>query len=82
MDDHGAHHYQSPDSDDEDATTLADTDEKSEGEEADEVRDGIPDEQDLEARPSRIQRVKSTRSIKDPNLVSVPQMVLMICVDV
>ena len=34
-----------------------------------EIRDGIPDERDVEAGPSPLEKKKSSRSIKDPNLV-------------
>jgi hypothetical protein len=37
----------------------------------DEIRDGIPDERDVEAQTPQLEKTKSSRSIKDPNLVSV-----------
>ena len=79
MDDHGAHHYPAhatPDSEeqlDDDVLTLTDPDEKGESEEEDEVLDGIEDERDVEKRPTRLERVKSARSVKDPNLVCIPR---------
>jgi multidrug resistance protein len=77
MDDHGAHHYHahSPSDSDSDSIddqqTIADS-EKGDSEEEDEIRGGIKNEHDhdLENRPSRLERLRSTRSVKDPNLVS------------
>lgn len=34
-----------------------------------EIRGGIPYEHDVEAAPAELEKKKSTRSIKDPNLV-------------
>jgi hypothetical protein len=34
-----------------------------------EIRGGIPDEHDVEANPPALEKKKSSRSIKDPNLV-------------
>lgn len=42
---------------------------EEEEEEVPEVREGIPDERDVEAGRLPLEKKKSTRSIKDPNLV-------------
>jgi hypothetical protein len=42
----------------------------SEETKVEEVRDGIPDEHDVEAQTPQLEKKKSSRSVKDPNLVS------------
>ena len=45
------------------------------GEESTEIREGIVNERDVEAP---LERIKSTRSVKDPNLVSMSQLQRMV----
>jgi hypothetical protein len=57
-------------------STSSDDNAESENEEPEtpvhEIRDGIPDERDVEARPhlEKAKSSKSARSVRDPNLVS------------
>lgn len=73
MDDHSYYHFHPHDTDslaaEEDDSTLADLETEKSGEEK-EVRDGILDLRDTESRLSKLERLKSIRSIKDPHLVS------------
>ena len=78
MDDHSYYHHRDHDHprgslDEMDDSTISDVDtEKTYAEdgEEEEVRDGILDLHDVESRQSKIERMKSSRSIKDPNLVT------------
>lgn len=73
MDDHSYYHFHPHDTEslaaEEDDSTLADLETEKFGEE-EEVRDGILDFRDTEPRSSKLERLKSARSIKDPHLVS------------
>jgi hypothetical protein len=72
MDDHSYYHYHPHDSEaleDDADLTLADVETKTSGED-EEVRDGILNLRDTESRLSKLERLKSSTSIKDPNLVS------------
>lgn len=71
MDDHGSHRYHFESDQDEisDEEVLSD-EESTSSQPVNEVRFGIRDSRDLEANHSQIKREKSTRSIKDPTLVS------------
>jgi hypothetical protein len=63
--------------DDSDSSSDAELSEKndevtsaeSEETKIEEIRGGIPDERDVEALPPQLEKKKSSRSIKDPNLV-------------
>jgi len=74
MDDHSYYHYHPHDTEslegDGDDSTIADTETEKSGDEQEEGRDGILNLRDTESRPSKLERLKSSRSIKDPNLVS------------
>jgi hypothetical protein len=48
----------------------ADSDSTESGSISPEVLDGIEVERDLEAQPSKLERAKSSKSVKDPNLVT------------
>jgi hypothetical protein len=71
MDDHSYYHYHPHDTKsleaEEDDSTLADLETEKSREE--EVRDGILDLRDAESRLSKLERLKSSKSIKDPTLV-------------
>jgi hypothetical protein len=73
MDDHSYDHYHPHDTEsleaEEDDSTLADLETEKSGEEEEEVRDGILDLRDMESRLSKLERLKSSKSIKDPTLV-------------
>jgi multidrug resistance protein len=80
MDDHDAHHYRAhtpPDLDQGDQETIYDrpNETRESGEEA-EVGDDIKDELDVESRPNQLERLKSTKSVKDANLVHAKPIVL------
>lgn len=70
-DDQGGHHYDAPSDPDSmsEELTGTDTNEKRESEEEDEVLDGIKDERDVERRPKRLERLRSSRSFRDEYLV-------------
>lgn len=80
---HHEHDHQSDDNDEENTYSTdsleeatekeGDTDAREAGvEEVPEVREGIPDTRDLEAGRPPLEKKKTNRSIKDPNLVSIP----------
>lgn len=80
---HHEHDHQSDDNDEENTYSTDsleeatekedDTDAREAGvEEVPEVREGIPDTKDLEAGRPPLEKKKTNRSIKDPNLVSIP----------
>lgn len=81
LDDHSYYHHDDHDEylDDDSRSTLAKDDledqqseegsVKREGEEAKEVRDGIPDELDLESRGAPLEKGATTRSVMPENLV-------------
>jgi hypothetical protein len=65
---------------DEDSDSISDDTEEEKNEEAmlgnkeitvEEIRGGIPDERDVEVGPQKLEKKQSSRSIKDPNLVSI-----------
>jgi hypothetical protein len=79
MDDHSYYCYrphdtESLDSDGNDST-VADTEAEKSGDEEQEVRDGILNLRDTESRPSKLERLESSRSIKDPSLGSLLDLV-------
>lgn len=73
MDDHSYYHYHPHDTEslenEEGSAAIDDLETEKSGEE-EEVRDGTLDLKDTESRSSRLERLKSSKSIKDPNLVS------------
>jgi hypothetical protein len=73
MDDHSYYHHHPHDTEylegEDDNSTIADSENEKSGEE-EEVRDGILDLRDTESRLSKLERLKSSKSIKDPTLVS------------
>lgn len=79
MDDHSYYHYHPHDTEslegNGDDSTIADTETEKSGDEQEEGRDGILNLRDTESRPSKLERLKSSRSIKDPNLVSLLDLV-------
>lgn len=76
MDDHGSHRYHidSEQDDTSDAVTVSD-EESIASRSEEEVRFGIRDSRDLEANRGEMKREKSSRSVKDPLLVSLPKCV-------
>ena len=74
MDDHSYYHYHPHDTEsfesDGDESTIAGVETEKFGEE-EEVRDGILDFRDTESGTSNLERLKSSKSTKDPNLVRV-----------
>src|SRR5271156_4258817 len=79
MEDHSYYHYHPHDTEslegDGDDSTIADTETEKSGDEQEEGRDGILNLRDTESRSSKLERLKSSRSIKDPNLVSLLDLV-------
>lgn len=79
MDDHSYYHYHAHDTEsvgtEDDDLTLAEGETEKTGDE-EEVRDGVLDLRDTESRLSKLERLKSSKSIKDPNLVSLPVSIL------
>lgn len=78
MDDHSYYHYHPHDTESlesgRDDSTIADTETEKSGDE-EEVRDGMLNLRDTESRTSKLERLKSSRSIKDPNMVSLLDLV-------
>jgi len=58
-----------------DDSTIADTETEKSGDKPEEGRDGILNLRDTESRPSKLEQLKSSRSIKDPNLVGLLDLV-------
>src|SRR5947209_18893209 len=73
MDDHSYYHYHPHDTEslegDGDDSAITDIETEKSGDEEEEVRDGILNLRVTESRHSKLERLKSSRSIKDPNLV-------------